>query len=74
MEEWDRVAKICYHIPRFSKQMVKPDDFNPLRAKKNAADFGQVMAWAEDQKLAKYTSEDEIEARWEEFMRERNGR
>ncbi len=74
MESWDQFGWVCYHIPRFSKQMVKPEDFNPIRAKKNAANFGQVMAWAEEQALPKYESEEEIEKRFEAFMREQNGR
>jgi len=58
-----------YYANKELKKDVTPEDLNPMRAGNKEADFAETMAWAESQELPKYTSEEDIEARWQEHLR-----
>jgi hypothetical protein len=77
MEEWDRIAWLCAHIPRFGSARKTLDDFHPIRGRNKTVNMGQLLAWGEEQKqrLPKYESEEDIERRWQAYLKEQeNGR
>jgi len=68
MEEWDRIAWLCMHMPRFSKKRVKLEDFHPFRGKQaKQFDFQKWRQWRKKVKniLPATLTEDEIAAKWE---------
>lgn len=71
LEEWDRVAWLCFYMPRFSSRRMKPEDFHPIRSAKNQVNIGELLCWIKEMKnyLPHKLSEEEIEKRWQAFKK-----
>ncbi len=67
MEEWDRVAWMCFFIPRFTKKRYKVEDFHPLRGKSKAVDIFKLNKRIEEvrKNMPKSLTNEEIDALWE---------
>lgn len=66
-DEWDRIAWLCYCMPRFSRRRYRPEDFNPFRSGKEE---GKPARKRDRPKVQKETlSEKEIMHRIDEFKR-----
>jgi hypothetical protein len=66
-EEWDKVAWVCLHQPRWSRKRYRLIDFQPLRkaARRGQADIGKVDKIVASKLLPDELTNKEIDALWE---------
>jgi len=71
MEQWDRYAWICAHIPRFSKESKTFDDLQPLRKRKKNANLLALDSALKKHRdhLPETVTQEEFDAGWERFIK-----
>lgn len=69
MEEWDKIAWLCFHMPRFSKGSLKFEKFHPFRQGQEEMNITQMAMWMSEMRdyLPKTLTEEEIERKWVKF-------
>jgi hypothetical protein len=71
MEDWDQVAWLCAHVPRFSKRRYTVEDFHPLRKARRQVNISELDRQIKEVEslLPDDLTEDEIEARWKKHLK-----
>ena len=74
LDEWDRIAWLCFYMPRFSRKSYVPDDFHPLRAGDKKMNLGAFTHWVKEMHdyLPATMSNEEIESRWKKAKEKMN--
>ena len=69
MEEWDRVAWLCYWMPRFGGRKKKPKDFQPFRMEDTEANLRRLDEIVRSKILPDSLTNEEIDKVLEKYAR-----
>lgn len=72
MDEWDRAAWLCLHMPRFSKKRYSLSDFQPFRRAEKKTSMKKLDKIVASGLLPDKLSNEEAEKVLEKYMKKEN--